>query len=172
MIIGCSGAGKSTFSRALNSITKVELIHLDQYYWKPNWKEINTKNWEKIVQQFANKPKWIIDGNYSGTIDIRIQKSDTIIYLDYSTFICLKNVIIRTLKYWGKKRPDMPDGCKERFDLEFFLYVATFNLKRRKKLLEKLSAVKNKKNVLIFRNYKQANKFLENSNNIELKIPL
>jgi adenylate kinase family enzyme len=162
MIIGCCGAGKSTFSRALHSLSKIELIHLDQHYWKPNWKETNSEDWKKIVQEFANKSSWIIDGNYGETMDIRIQRADTIIYLDYSTSICLKRVLFRTLKYWRKERPDMPDGCKERFDVEFFHYVATFNLKRRKKILKKLRAVKHKKKILIFRNRKETTKFLDN----------
>jgi len=31
MILGCCGAGKSTFSKKLGSLTNLEVIHLDQH---------------------------------------------------------------------------------------------------------------------------------------------
>lgn len=162
MVIGCCGAGKSTFSRKLNSITKIELIHLDQFYWKPNWGETKSEEWEKIVQHLADKPYWIMDGNYGGTMDIRIKRADTIIYLDYPTWKCLSRVTARTIKNWGRRRFDMPSDCKERFDFRFFHYVATFNLTRRENLLKKLRLVADEKKVIVFKNDIQAYHFLEN----------
>lgn len=161
MVLGCCGAGKSTFSRALQAITKLELIHLDQYYWKPDWEETAAAEWNEVVQKLAEKPAWIIDGNYGGTMDIRIQRADTIVYLDYSTWKCLWRVSKRILKYNGKVRPDMGKDCKERFNLAFIHYVATFNWVRRKKLLQKLNLIKGKKKVVIFNNDQASNDFLE-----------
>jgi adenylate kinase family enzyme len=160
MVIGCCGAGKSTFSKQLQAITQLELIHLDQQYWKPNWVESDKNEWQNKVQQLANKPSWIIDGNYTGTLDIRTQQADTIIYFDFPTWKCLWRVIFRTFKYLGKERPDMPSGCKERFDIEFLHYVATFNFIKRKRILEKLEALKNEKVVKIFKKDMEATKFL------------
>jgi len=59
MVIGC-GAGKSTFSKRLHSITKIEVIHLDQYYWKPNWVESNTEEWTKTAEALIQKEEWIM----------------------------------------------------------------------------------------------------------------
>ena len=84
LVIGCCGAGKSTFSRKLNNIINLELIHLDQYYHKPNWEEPDKEKWEKIVSHLVQKPSWIMDGNYKGTFDVRFKEANTIIYLDYS----------------------------------------------------------------------------------------
>jgi len=56
MVIGCCGAGKSTFSRKLAEITKLETIHLDQYYWKPNWEETDKVEWKTIVTKLSNRP--------------------------------------------------------------------------------------------------------------------
>ena len=160
IVIGCCGAGKSTFSRKLHDITKLELIHLDQYYWKPNWEETDKNDWQNKVQQLANKPSWIIDGNYTGTLDIRIEQADTIIYFDFPTWKCLGRVISRVLKYWGKERPDMPEGCKERFDIEFLHYVATFNIVKRRRILEKLDRLKSQKVIKIFRTDLDATQYL------------
>lgn len=162
MIIGCCGAGKSTLSRKLHAITKLELIHLDREYWQPNWTETNKVVWKQKVQKLVAKPEWIIDGNYGSTMDIRIEKADTIIYLNYPTWKCLWRVIGRILKNWGTARPDMNEGCKERFDFPFLKYVATFKRKQGKKIREKLAAEQGNKQIFIFRNDKEVDIFLEN----------
>jgi adenylate kinase family enzyme len=101
-----------------------------------------------------------MDGNYRGTMDVRIESADTIIYLDYPTLKCFWRAVKRIVKYHGKVRPDMPQGRKERFDFEFLHYVATFNFKNRKGILKKLNLIKNKKKACVFKTDKQANKFL------------
>ena len=161
MVIGCCGAGKSTFSKALHAITRLELIHLDQHYWKPDWEETDSEQWRATVQELAGRPAWIIDGNYGGTLDIRIERADTIIYLDYPTWKCLWRVIKRILKYRGRERPDMPKGCRERFDWNFLHYVATFNWRKRGPMMQKLNALKQEKRVEIFQNDQDAIRFLE-----------
>jgi len=60
--------------------------------------------------------------DYGRTMDIRIERADTIIYLDYSTLQCLWRITRRTWKYFGQERPDMHNECKERFDLDFYHY--------------------------------------------------
>ena len=161
MVIGCGGAGKSTFSKKLGKLTSLEVIHLDQHYWKPNWTESTTTEWTKVVKDLSEKPEWIMDGNYSSTMDLRIPKTDTIIYLDYSTIQCLWRITKRILKYKGQQRPDMSVGCKERFDLEFYHYVATYNLVRRKKLLEKINRFKEEKEILVFKNDQESEAYLQ-----------
>ena len=161
LVIGCCGAGKSTFSKKLQSILKLELIHLDQYYHKPNWEEPKKVEWDKIVHTLVQKPSWIMDGNYSRTMDVRIKSADTIIYLDYPTLKCFWRVIIRILKYHGVARSDMANGCKEQFDLEFLHFVATFNYKNRLGIINKLNLIKNKKKVYILKTDKAADLCLE-----------
>ena len=160
LVLGCCGSGKSTFSKKLQSILKLELIHLDHYYHKPNWEEPEKTEWEKIVHTLVQKSSWIMDGNFSGTMDVRIKSADTIIYLDYPTLKCFWRVIIRIFKYHGIVRSDMANGCKEQFDLEFLHFVLTFNSKNRKRFIQKLNLIKDEKKVLIFKTDKQADKFL------------
>ena len=160
LVIGCCGAGKSTFSKKLQAILKLELIHLDQYYHKPNWEEPKKVEWEKRVNNLVQKPSWIMDGNYSETMDIRIKNADLIIYLDYPILKCFWRVIKRVFKYNGIQRSDMANGCKEEFDLEFLYFVLMFNIRFRKEILTKLNLVKDKKEVCVFKTDKQADKFL------------
>ena len=161
MIIGCSGAGKSTLAIKLHQLTQLPVFHLDQYYWKPNWVESTTSEWEPVMKQLAAKEAWIIDGNYGGTMNIRIKRADTIIYLDYSSFSCLWRITKRIFKYHGQARPDMTEGCEERFDWEFYHYVAVYNLTRRKQLLKKLSTLPAEKSIFILRNDREVEQFLE-----------
>jgi len=160
MVIGCCGAGKSTLAKELHNKTGLEVFHLDQYYWKPNWVETPKAEWEPIVDNLSKKETWIIDGNYNSTMDPRIERADTIIYLDFPTYKCLWRITKRIWNYRGRERPDMTVGCKERFDLEFYHYVAIFNLMRRKPILNKLKQVATTKSVFIFRSDKETAAYL------------
>lgn len=161
MVVGNCGVGKSTFSKKLSLLTNIELIHLDLYYWEADWIEPEKAMWDTQVKKLVGKRSWIMDGNYGGTMDIRIDKADTIIFLNYPTRIALWRVLKRMVRYWKKSRPDMPGNCKERFDLNFLFYVVSFNSRRKRMLLDKLSSNRNKKNILIFENDIQADNFLE-----------
>lgn len=90
----------------------IEHIHLDQYYWKPNLVESEKPECEETVTELVNTSEWIIDGNYGGTMNIRLNRADTIIYLDFPTYRCLWRITKRIIKHHGKVRPDMPTGCK------------------------------------------------------------
>ena len=160
MIIGCGGAGKSTLAKQLHQITGLKLIHLDQHYWKPNWVETEKQEWQRIVEQLSEQQDWIIDGNYGGTMDLRLQKADTIIFLDRSRWLCLFRVCKRLFSNYGKTRSDMGDGCKERFNWEFMSYVFHYNLTRRPKILEKLATLKEDKDVVILNTEKDVKQFL------------
>ena len=102
-----------------------------------------------------------MDGNFSETMDLRIKRADTIIYLDYPVLKCFWRVIIRIFKFHGVVRSDMANGCKEHLDLGFLHFVLTFNKRFRKGIKQRLNLVKNKKKVIVFKNDKQADKFLE-----------
>ena len=132
LVIGCCGSGKSTFSKKLQSILKIEVIHLDQYYHKPNWEEPEEEEWEKTVNKLVKKPSWIMDGTYIESLDKRIEKCDTVIYLDYSILKCFFRVVKRVFADYGKKRSDMAQGCKESIDLSFLKFVLTFNYRNQK----------------------------------------
>jgi len=162
MVLGCCGAGKSTLSKKLAAQLQLPIIHLDQHYWKPNWVESEKAEWEKVVQELAAKENWIMDGNYGGTIGIRLQRADTIIYLDYSTATCFWRVLKRIFTHWHQVRPDMTEGCAERLNAEFLHYVLTYNIRKRASMLAKLKAVEKEKKILILQNDGAVSGFLEN----------
>ncbi len=139
MVIGCSGAGKSTLTRQLAKEWDLPVIHLDRAYWQPYWVETPKEEWRAKVGELVLAERWIMDGNYSGSMDIRLPHTDLIIWLDFSRWLCLWRVFKRTLRFWGRVRPDMTDGCAERFDFPFFHYVFFFPEIHRPRLLKRLA---------------------------------
>ena len=165
MIIGSGGAGKSTLARKLHGLLDLPIFHLDNEYWSAGWVELDKESWRLKVEALSDKPAWILDGNYGGTMDIRLGKADTIIFMDYPTWLRLWRVFMRTLRYRNTHRPDMPEGCKERFEWKFFHYIAFYNKTRKPTILKKLSKLKDKKRVVILKNDKDSERFLSTINN-------
>ncbi len=158
-IIGGSGSGKSTLADMLSKELDIPAVHLDGINYSANWVEIDKNERDKIILSKANNEKWIIDGNYNKTLKERLEKSDLIIWLDYSTFAHLKGVFKRIIKNLNKERPEIP-GCKERIDLTFIKYVVNYNKKKRPKVIELLSDIPDEK-LLIFRKQKDLNKWIK-----------
>jgi len=159
MIIGCPGSGKSTLSKQLAMKLKLPLVHLDQMYWKSNWQPISNEIFDELLLREVEKDEWIIDGNYSRTISMRLEKCDTIIYLDYHRMTCLLGVLKRVIKGYGKTREDMGENCPERLDWSFLKYVWTFNQRRREEYLRLLRCQKDKR-VIILRYRSDGAKFI------------
>jgi len=166
LIIGCGGAGKSTFSKKLNKYFKYELIHLDKLFWKPNWEKTSKYEWDKVVEEIIKKDKWIMDGNYNSTLEIRINRADTVIYFDFPRIVCIWNVILRTIKgrLFRLKRDDIANDCKEKFDLAFFQWIWSYNKNNKQRYLKLLNSLKKEKEIVIFNKYSDSNKFLKKLN--------
>lgn len=160
MIIGSGGSGKSTLSRQLSGITGLPIIHLDKEFWQPCWVATPRDEWIKKQTWFVSGEQWIIDGNYDGTMDIRIDKADTIIFLDLSNIVCVLSAIKRRIKYTGKTRPDMNEGCPEKIDFEFIKWIWKFPKVSRPNILEKLEKNKHK-NIIILKSRVAVKRFLE-----------
>ena len=89
LLIGSGGAGKSTLARRIAARTGLPLIHLDALYWKPGWVETPAAPWRETVAGLLQRDTWVMDGNYGGTLDLRLAACDTAIFLDLPPRICL-----------------------------------------------------------------------------------
>ena len=138
LIIGSPGSGKSTLGRALAERTGLPLYHLDQLYWTEGWCEDDKTAWLARLDAALAGPRWIIEGNYSSTLERRLASADKVVLLDLSPFRCTWRIIRRTLALHGKVRPDMAADCPERFDLGFLWYTLSFRLRVLPKTLAKL----------------------------------
>lgn len=147
-IIGSCGAGKSTLARSLGIELNLPIIHLDTYYWKSGWQATDLKQWIEIQQELVRGDRWIVDGNYGGTMDIRLAAADTIIWLDFNRYICLARILKRNIQYFGKTRPDLAANCPERLNWEFLVYVWNFPQLQRPKILSKIKTYQDSKQVI------------------------
>ena len=131
MVIGPCGAGKSTLARRLADTLQLPVTHLDRLHWQPGWVEGSKDELHQALKPVLAQERWLIDGNYGSTMAPRLARADTVIYLDYPIRLCLWRAARRVWTYRGRSRPDMTEGCPERFDREFFQYIATWNFHAR-----------------------------------------
>ena len=158
-VFGCPGSGKSTLSKNLSRILKLNVYHLDNIYWKPNWVHISKEEFDEKLNELLKLDQYIIEGNYNRTLDLRLEKCDCAIFLDLNRFTCLFSVIKRYFMYKNKTRDDITVGCDEALDKEFITYVWKFNRNFRKKYYQKLENLN--KTVIILKNRRQVKKFLK-----------
>lgn len=161
VLIGSGGSGKSTLARQLSDKLKINVYHLDVLFWKPNWVAIPKEEQRKVQNDLVKKEEWIIDGNYGGTMEIRLNAADTIIFLDFHRTICVYRAFKRMLRYRNKTRPDMGEGCKERFDLDFLMWIWKYPKTKRPGILKRLIRLSKDKEVIILRTPKEVQRFLE-----------
>lgn len=161
LIIGSSGAGKSTFAYRLGQLLNLEVLHLDAFYWRPGWVETPKAEWRVKVEELIRRDAWIIDGNYSGTLDIRLAACDTVIFLDLSRLLCFWRALKRRVMYRNKSRPDMAEGCREKFDLEFARWIWNYPSRSRPGVVAMLAANSIGKKIIRLRTSAEVKAFLE-----------
>jgi adenylate kinase family enzyme len=108
LVDGMMGSGKSTFARALAARTGLPVIHLDLHYWKPGWVRPSDDEWRERQRALVAGEHWIIDGNYNETLPLRLERAETVVYLDTPWWLCASRALAR-----GLRRPggEMPEGC-------------------------------------------------------------
>lgn len=158
-IVGGPGTGKTTLGNILSKIFEIPVLHIDGLFYEANWVESDKNVRDKKILEFANKEKWIIDGNYSSTLKQRIDKADLIIFLDYSNVARMKGILQRYMKYRGREREEIP-GCNERLDYTFLKYTWNFNKNKRSNLVSIINSTDQSK-ILTFKNRNKLNKWLK-----------
>lgn len=130
LVVGCSGGGKSTLSQKLARHFDLTYISIDRdILWLPGWVQRDrAEQRQRIVEKVAGD-RWIMDGTGPSTFDIRVPRSDVVIWVRMPRLLCLWGVVTRWLKYFGRTRPEMAPGCIEKVDWEFLEFIWTFEEK-------------------------------------------
>lgn len=156
IIIGCPGSGKTTFSEKLHSKTALPLFHLDAIWHKADRTHITREEFDIQLAKILSLDKWIIDGNYTRTLECRIAACDTIILFDLPTDVCLAGAVSRL----GKKRPDMP-WIDTELDRTLKTEIEEFSSKNSPVIYELLQKYQANKTIIIFKSRDEADKFIE-----------
>jgi len=159
-ILGCGGSGKSTLAVTLGRLLKLPVMHLDREHWLPGWVEPPKDSWTQRHDELIKQDTWIIDGMYRGTVAPRLAAADTIIFLDFSRWVCLWRIVRRYWKYRGKSRPDMTEGCPEQLNHAFLRWIYRFPEETRPKVVAMIEAHSAGKTVLRFDNPRALKRWL------------
>ena len=156
MVIGCPGAGKSTFARALRDITGLPLHYLDQIWHRPDRTNVSCEEFDGALRRILEDERWIIDGNYNRTLEMRLQRCDTVFWLDYPLDVCLAGAQSRV----GQTHEDMP-WVEETFDPEFREWIENFARDQRPRISALLEQYRNGKEIIVFHSRGEAEAFVQ-----------
>lgn len=160
LVIGSGGAGKSTLARRLGERLGLEVIHLDRFYWRAGWVETPKEEWARRVEELVGRGAWVMDGNYSGTLGRRLEACDTVVFLDLPRALCAWRVLKRLATSRWRGRPDMAEGCRDRFSFAFLKWVWTYGSRSRPKVLALIDEKRAGKRVIVLRSRAEVEKFL------------
>lgn len=159
LIIGCSGSGKSTLARRLAPITGLPVIHLDAEFWQPGWTPMPRDQWNPKFERLLAGERWIMDGNFGSQQARTLPVADLVVWLDFPTWRCMMNVARRVITHAGRVRPDMADGCAERWDWAFMEWIWNFRTDSRPKIIERIAQAKAESKVVRLESHDEVEQF-------------
>jgi adenylate kinase family enzyme len=134
LVLGHCGAGKSTLAVQLGEMLDLPVIHLDQLSWRPGWQEEDRAVFADRLRAAAAGERWIIEGNYTSWLDLRLPRAQAAVWLDYPLWLCLWRIVRRVRAWRGRVRPDMAPGCPEKLDWEFVRWAVTHHRTARRRV--------------------------------------
>lgn len=162
VIIGDSGAGKSTLARELSEILQIPTLHLDKIWLGGFSSEDLVTKQKEFIEDNIND--WIIEGNYQGTMNLRIPLADLIIWLEVPPYKALYRVIYRSIRHrFLHNRVDVPANFKEKFNKEWFdflLFVWKSQQKNRERFPKIIDQYQKTDKLVILRNKKDKKNLL------------
>jgi len=138
LVIGSPGSGKTTLSTRLAAKLEVPVHYLDLHHWAPGWRYREASDARQRVRLLTETPQWVMDGNFAETFDLRMPRADTLIWLDYPRVTCLRRILARAIKDYGTQKPDLPEGCPEKFDAGLLRFTWRFPKESRPQIVTAL----------------------------------
>jgi adenylate kinase family enzyme len=134
-IVGCGGSGKSHVARALGDVLDAPVTHLDAAFYDDEWNELPVEKFAAVQRDLVAQEKWVIDGNYNSTLQIRLEACDTVVLMDVSTLAALWGVFSRQLRHGAGHKGN---GVHNRIHWGVIKYVATYRRKMRPRVMAKI----------------------------------
>lgn len=165
LVIGCSGGGKSTLSMKLSAAFDLEYVSFDRdVRWQPGWVSRGKADQRRILERLVQSDRWVMDGTSPSTFDIRLPRTDLLIWIRVARRTALMGMAQRVLKYLGTVRPDMAAGCPERWpDREFLSYIWHFEKKSAPAIVRNLQQCGPDVPVLLLHSRREIDRLLRDS---------
>jgi adenylate kinase family enzyme len=163
VILGTGGAGKSTLARELSLRTGLPVVHLDVVLWKPGWTRGSREDDRRAFAAAIAGDRWILDGDFLsvGGGEARFERADTVVFLDLPRRTCLRRVLTRAVRDRRRRRPDLPEGCAEGFDLDLLRWMWSYPQNSRPRILRILEGLDGSVGVHMLRSPAEVRRFVQ-----------
>ena len=104
LVIGCPGAGKTYFSKKLGQVLNLPIIHMDNIYWNKEKVALSREELIDKLKPYLKGDKWIIDGNYHHTLELRLKYATDVFFLNLPRDVCIQGILERV----DQPRDDIP----------------------------------------------------------------
>ena len=156
IVIGCPGAGKSTFSRKLVAKTGLPLYYLDMIWHRPDRTTVTREGFDVRLSEIISRDEWVLDGNYLRTLPLRLKHCDTVFFFDLPLETCLAGAESRL----GKDRVDMP-WTENELDEEFRQWIINFPKQQLPIIELLLENYEQNVKIIKFKSHREADEFIE-----------
>ena len=158
LVIGSPGAGKSVFARKLRDVSGLPLYYLDRLFHRADRTTASREEFDGALEKILETDRWIIDGNYLRTMEMRLQQCDTVFFLDLPVSDCLEGAASRI----GRAREDMP-WVETEFDPEFRQYISDFPKEQLPRIYELLERFRSDVKIFTFHTREEADGWISSS---------
>ncbi len=122
-IVGCGASGKTHLAHRLAALLSLPVTHLDAIHYDSEWNTPDHEEFAARRHESVAADRWITEGNYAGTLPIRLHRADTMIFLDLPALTCPLGVLQRRARYRGGQHHD---GVHDRITLDFLTYIGSY----------------------------------------------
>ncbi|MCX4578865.1 topology modulation protein [Streptomyces sp. NBC_01571] len=158
-IVGCGGSGKSYLARELGKILDAPVTHLDAAFYDDDWNALPMDKFAELQRELVAEPRWVIDGNYNSTLQIRLESCDTVVLMDVSTISALYGIFSRQLRHGAGHKGN---GVHNRIHWGVIKYVATYRRKMRPRVMSKIDEfASSRSDVVLLANRRQTRRWLQ-----------
>lgn len=158
-IVGCGGSGKSYLARELGKILDAPVTHLDAAFYDDDWNALPMDKFAELQRKLVAEPRWVIDGNYNSTLQIRLESCDTVVLMDVSTISALYGIFSRQLRHGAGHKGN---GVHNRIHWGVIKYVATYRRKMRPRVMSKIDEfASSRSDVVLLANRRQTRRWLQ-----------
>ncbi|MFD7813693.1 topology modulation protein [Streptomyces sp. NPDC059785] len=134
-VVGCGGSGKSHVARELGRVLGAPVTHLDAAFYDDEWNALPMDKFTDLQRELVARPRWVIDGNYNSTLQVRLEACDTVVLMDVSTVAALYGVISRQIRHGAGHQGN---GVHNRIHWGVIKYVVTYRRRMRPRVMAKI----------------------------------